>query len=111
MSDLSYTFIDLTNTPSYDFNATCLGNALNFRTTWSTRASMRCLMVRDQYGDCILQNTYLVPYKEYEFNFNSTSKGFYGRLMLVHKNGKEGSTDYLNWADNFFISVYIKYEA
>ena len=108
MADLDYTFINLVNKPSYDFNATCLGSTLNFRTTWSTGASMRCLMVVDQYGDCVLQNTYLTPYREYDLNFNATSKGLYGKVMLVPNAGKDGSTDYLNWADNFTLCFYVK---
>lgn len=104
--DIEYTNFDLRNDPSYIFSVTCLSEVLTFFVTWNSRKSKRSIYVQNSSGECILQNTYINPSEALEFNFNAKNRGYYCKLLLCPKDSDFKSLDMLNWADNYFLSVY-----
>lgn len=106
MSIFNYTKINILDTPSYTFTATCFEQTLNCTITWIDRLKKRSLTVLGGNGRVYLQNTIININEPMDFNINAVEDGYDCSVILQHLPDTDNKVDYLNWSRNMFLTVY-----
>ena len=101
---VSYTNVQLNNTPNYTTNFIIDGFPLFMQVGYSSRMKMRWLSLEDRVGNLLIPQTYIDYGRRVDMNENAHVLDLDYYLTLKPKNEfniKSEDYDYINWADDY----------